>query len=681
MLPVNINNVSNKTVNVKSLESTILWFERNLESFYQLGTFYCKDQIEMEELFYRTIKKVHKGLSRYKSESSFETWVTSIFIQVCRELSIVSRVDVSEEPNKDIYIAMEKLQHEEKDAILLTYVKGLEKEETAKILQVSLEKLKELLFGGIRSLRKVLSGVDFHGCTSYHSQYINYLEGSLERTRKIDFEMHIYHCQHCQEDLGSFQEVMLSMSNLAERIENVHVPTNFIENIKDRFNQEERQRQQKKQKRKKAGLVIASLLTVLLGIGYFTGAFSSLYYTWTEEDPELRSLLQNGYGERLNLEAESNGVKITIKSVIADDIQTLVYYEVEDIENSNQYFMNYHDGVYIDTEHAVMDSRMVSGNFPPTPDSNGEKNVYRGKMSLHPLIMDNDKITLNINKLYTLPEDSSEGYVDNIEFKSGLWSFEIPVTKQTSIEYSLNQETEIEGIPIKFKKLKIAPTATSLQYSIYTGDVNKQFNYLNFNHLKVDDKQLKPDLIGGSPIPTQEEVNWITYETIFDPIINKGEPEEIKVQFESAQLSFFDHLTYMLNVHGEFPQTFEYGGSTITIDELVVGQPTIMTISNHDIKNRSFESIHFTIFSNENEHIRMEQDLEGVIVDKDGKEYDMNSSSIPYDKIEQPRYFQTVHRMKLRGENPEESVIPIMLELYGYSTTRYLDDVVKITVE
>lgn len=682
MLPVARNNVSNIGFSVKSIESIILWFGQNLQSFYSLGSFYCKNQQEMEELFYQTIKKVHKDLPRYKKEHSFESWVTSIFIQICGELSAGNSMGASEAPNIDIYRAMEKLQNEEKDAILLTYVKGLEKEETTKILQVPIEKLKELLFNGIRSLRKVKSDMDFHGCTSYYSDYIDYLEGSLGRPRKIDFEIHIHHCQHCQEDLGTFQEVMLSLVNLAERSEEVQMPMDFMESIKARFNEENKKRQGKKQKRKKIGLVTVSIFTVLLAIGYFTGAFTSLYYTWTEEDPELRSLLQNGYGERLDLEAESNGVKITIKSVIADDIQTLVYYEVEDTENSNQYFMNYHDGVYVDTEHAVMNSTFLSYN-PPDLESNvnGKKNVYSGKMSLFPLIMDNDKITLNINKLHILPEDSSGGYVNNIEFKSGLWSFEIPVTKQPSIEYTLNQETEIEGIPIRFEKLKIAPTATGLQYSIHIGDEKKQFNYLNFNQLKVDDQQLKPDLFGGSPIPAQEEVNWITYETIFEPIINKGKPEEVNVQFESAQLSFFDQLTYMLDVNGEYPQTFEYGGSTMTIEELVVGQPTTMTISNHDIKHRSYESIHFTILGNDNEHIRMEDDLEGVIVDKDGKEYNMNSLSIPYDKIKQPRYFQTVHRMKLRGDNPEESVIPNRLELYGYNTTRYLDDVVKITVE
>ncbi|MEK5175509.1 hypothetical protein NST63_20135 [Heyndrickxia sp. FSL W8-0496] len=67
----------------KSVESIVDWFDQHKQSFYILGWSYLKSQKQMEELFYRSIVKVHKELPRYKRELTFETWVTSIFMHIC----------------------------------------------------------------------------------------------------------------------------------------------------------------------------------------------------------------------------------------------------------------------------------------------------------------------------------------------------------------------------------------------------------------------------------------------------------------------------------------------------------------------------------------------------------------------------------------------------------------------
>jgi len=59
-----------------------------------------------------------------------------------------------------------------------------------------------------------------------------------------------------------------------------------------------------------------------------------------------------------------------------------------------------------------------------------------------------------------------------------------------------------------------------------------------------------------------------------------------------------------------------------------------------------------------------------VLVDKNGVEYN-NDTTVPYEEIQQPRYFFTVLNMKLTKR----------LEIFGYNTTKYLQDVVKISLE
>ncbi|MFJ5715986.1 DUF4179 domain-containing protein [Neobacillus sp. NPDC093127] len=691
MIPAKIDPMSITTISEKGVESIVDWFNQRKQSFYILGWSYLRNQQQMEELFFRSIIKVQKELPRFKSETSFETWVTSIFIQNCRELSEDRSLQVSEESeqHKELFKALDQLKKYEKEAVVLTYIKGISKEEAAYLLQVSVEKMKELLFSGIQSLRKELGyGSPFNGCKEYHKDYIDYLERTLDRSKRIDLEKHIYHCPDCQGDLATFQDVMLTMLNLTERMEDFHVPSDFMGNVKARLAEKEKQRQQKNKKRKRITLVFASVFSLLISIGVFTGSFTNLYYTWTEEDQQLRAFLQQGLGERLTLEAESDGLKIKIKSAIADDVQTLVFYEIEDTAKDNQYVIDYHEGVSVENEYEIMSSETYPRYYPPdlkSAENNKEKNVFYGKMSLLPLTTDNGTIKLKITKLQKLIRDSSDqnsfSTYENMEFETGEWNFEIPVTKKPSIEYELDEETKVEGIPVRFNKLTIAPTATILQFAINNERLEKRIDGLNFDNLEVNNKKVKADIYGSSFLGSLLDMNWNTFQTHFEPLFGE-KPKEVHVQFASVHLTFEDPKTIELDASRGYPQTFEYAGSTISIDKVEVGQPTIVVISNREVENRAYQSLHFNIVGeDENEPISMEINSEGVLFDKNGTKYDTIDIPIVYEKIEQPRYFDTVYSYGLHSDNAGEKVVPKRLEIYGYNSTIYLDEVVKISLK
>ena len=484
--------------------------------------------------------------------------------------------------------------------------------------------------------------------------------------------------------MAAFQDVMLTMLNIPERMEDFHVPSNFMENVKARLTEKEKCRQQKNKKRLRMGFVFASVLALLVGIEVFTGTFTNHYYSWTEEDPQLRAILQQDAGERLNLEAESAGVKIKIRSAVADEVQTLVFYEIEDTTENNQYMMNYDDGVFVENEHKIMNTETHPWYNPPELESavnKKKKNVYQGKLSLLPLTKEKGTIKLKITKLQKLIRESEQNSYtafENIENPTGEWNFEIPVTKQPSVEYALKEKTEVEGIPVRFDKLTIAPTATILQYSINTEKTEKRIEVLNVDNLEVNNKKVKADMYGGSFMDSQQVMNWTTFQTYFDPLLGE-KPNEVNVHLGSINLTFEDPKTIELDASQKYPQTFDYAGSTISIDKLVVGQPTIVVISNHEIKNRAFEALNLNIVSgDENEPISMEMDTEGVLVDKNGVEYGTNEIPFSYEEIDQPRNFITVQSFRIDSNEAGEKVIPKRLEIDGYNTTKYLDDVVKI---
>ncbi|MEH7418681.1 DUF4179 domain-containing protein [Neobacillus drentensis] len=690
MFPTKVNSNSTTTIREKGLESIVDWFDQYKQSFYTLGWCYLTNQQQIEELFYRSIKKVQKEFPRWKREISVETWVTSIFIHFCRELSTNRSLQASEEiePRQDIFKALNQLNEYEKEAIMLTYLIEISKEEVAQLLQVSVEKLKELLFSGIQSLKKDLGyGTSFNGCKEYHKDYINYLERTLERSKKIDFEIHIYHCQNCQDDLAAFQNVLLTLLNLPETMKDWPVPTGFMENVKTKLAKEKENRQLKKRERKRKGLVFSGVFALLMGIGFFTDVYTNLYYSWTVEDQQLRAFLQQDLGERLNLEADSNGVKIKIKGAIADDVQTIVFYEIEDTNENNQYVMNYHDGVYVGNEHEIMMSDANLSYDPPKLESDEkthEKNVYRGKVRLPPLTKDNGTIKLGVTKILKLDRNSTDpnGYMadENMEYETGKWNFEIPVTKQPSVAYALDEKTNVQGIPVRFNKLTVAPTTTILQYSIHNSQSKKRIETLNIDYLEVNNKKVKPNLNGDSYVGIQQDMDWSTFQTNFDSHIGE-KTKEFNVKLGSVNLTYEDQKNIDLDASHQYPQTFEYAGSTVSIDKVEVGQPTNVVISNHEIENRAFESLQFRIVDQLGKVASsMEMLSDGVLVDKNGMEYDQDTP-VRYEEIEQPRYFFTVLNLKLENESAGEKVIPKRLEILGYNTTKYLDDVVKMTLD
>ncbi|MBS4220516.1 DUF4179 domain-containing protein [Bacillus sp. FJAT-49711] len=669
------------TIKEKGVESIVDWFEQHKQWFYTLGCSYLRNQQQVEEAFFQSIIKIDKELQSFNRETSLKMWIMSIFLQICRKLSD-DKMFKKDKLNKVLFHSLGQLKNDEKEAVVLTYIIGFSLEEAAHLLQVSVEKLKELLFTGVQLLRKEVEyGSTFNGCKEYHKNYIDYFERTLERSKKIDFEMHIYHCQNCREDLGTFQDVIL---NLTERMEDFHVPSHFMDNVKHRLAENEKHRQQKNKKRRRIALIFASIFALLTSIGVFTGVFTSFYYTWTEEDEQLRAFLQHGLGKRLNLEAENNGIKIKIKSVIADDVQTLVFYEVEDTVKKSQYMIDYDEGISVVKEYQKMDLVAYPRYYPPdlkSEPNNIDKNVYQGKISLRPLLNDKDTIKLKISKLQKLIRDSSEQNRDykNIEYETGEWNFDIPVNKQPSKEYTLDVKTEIEGFPVRLDKLTIAPTTTILHSAFKYELPGKRIQTLNFDNLKVNDKIVKADMYGSNVV--FENNDWISLQTHIDPLFGE-KPKEVNIQFQSVYLMIEDKKSIDLDASKAYPQTFEYAGSTISIDKVEVGQPTKIVISDHEIKNRAYESIQFDIVGEEGEEVNsFGINSEGVLVDKNWIEYDVDKNPFIYEEIEQPRYFFTVENIQLQSSNPGKKVVPKKLEIYEYSTTKYLDDVVTILLK
>ncbi|WP_335868950.1 DUF4179 domain-containing protein [Bacillus sp. 2205SS5-2] len=692
----NANAISVRKNKVKDINSFVNWFDERKKTFYKMALAYLDTPQDIEEVYYQTIIKVHEELHFLTEDVSIEPRVLSIFIENCRRVvknKQITKLKISEgssdiELQQTIFHSLQLLEFTYKDPIVLTYLIELPQDEVVHLLQISEETLKMRLLTGIQFLCKE-KNVDnhLHGCDGYHEKFLDHLGRKLSRSEKIDLEMHLHNCQACQNQLTSIQDVIFS---LISNLDNEKIPPQFMERIKNKVIETERIIRKTKLKRRKLVVGVIGILSLIVYLGVVTNSFTNLYYSWLgwveNEDEQLIAYLKSGLGEPLNLESESNGVKVTIKSAIADEVQTLIYYEIENEVNENLYKIDYFKGVVIENMLDILHhDPLYIPPYSEVPKKKEEKEVYKGRISLPPTIANTETIKLRLTQLekLILNEPDSKKVANELpHFIQGDWHFNIPVTKHPSTVHSLDLETEIDGIPIKFDKLTIAPTATLIQYSYQNTLKDKRIDFINMAIIDKEKEKVKTDIYRERMYYEPSYENWITYQSIFEPI-NSEEPKEIKVQFGSLKMFIGDEKIVDIEKSSNFPQTFNYQGSSLSIKEVKIGNPTEISISDELTKDREYERLDIQVSPfNESEEISTRSDGIGVLFDQSGKKIDTDSYHFDQtDQLNQPRHFYTNYNLKVRNVTSNEKIIPNKIKILGYFTTKYLEEIIDIPLD
>ncbi len=644
----------------KDMGAIINWFDHRKDDLYKFAWTYLKNSEDIQDVFYQIMLKVQTDFRKQKKNPDFEKWVIGLFLEECKR----------------------RTQADLDDALVLTYVLGLSQNEVSEILGISGEAVQARLHKGIQRLSGVKEG-------HYLEKFIDYLSRSLNRPEKIELEIHLHTCQSCQTSLASFQNTIYSLIEGAEAIQ---VPEEFLEPVIANVMKIEEAKRKKRKKRTNIGVGIASSFIVLLLIAYVTNGFAYMYYSWLDwqdkEDEQLLSFLKSGIGEPLNLIQESNGVKLTIKSAVADEFQTLIYYEVENLEGEEQYGINFWNGVYFEDEFGTFDQQAYPINHLSVQPLESEGAIFKGKLSLLPISADAKTIKLNISRLQKIKENlEMEAWMDlydETSYTVGNWRFEIPIKMQDSTEYPIDEKITVDGIPMEFTKLIMAPTATVLQYSFELNTMDRNFNQLFFEGIETKAKTAKP--IGyGWNFPVDGGTNdSYTFQSIFDSLYF-DKPKEALVRLNSLSYYINDLFIVDVDMNQAFPQTFEYLGSEISIDKVELGLPTTIEVSTELTEGRKFESIDFEVLG-QNKTSAMSSgisNMEGVLVDRAGKKYD------PYeynyfanmDLIDQPRHYQTKVLIEAYSEVSAEEIIPGSLQINGYQSTTYLDEVIHFDLK
>ncbi|QDP42080.1 DUF4179 domain-containing protein [Radiobacillus deserti] len=503
-------------------------------------------------------------------------------------------------------------------------------------------------------------------CRKCQVQLPKYMNGKLSPEKKEKLEAHLHTCPTCM--------------NIYERLKNKPVKKKI------------------EWTPKKLGIIAGSVvfLVFLLAV---TGAFGKVSAWWSgfqvSDNQSLEDIKQFGVGNSVNLKAESNGIEMRITHVVADDIQTYIYYEVEDLEKERKWAISGRTPLYIDAERGVLDyTKALSGNYMISNVQNRNKSedssVFKGRIGIVPLQEDKTEsdIKLKIKQLVeisTLPIEEEMRYgIYNMEggkTVQGEWSFTVPVEKQEIKEEEINQDVTIAGHDIHVTKLTVAPTTTLLHYEYEIPEPDEQSNYMmnskffDFEYLKSGNEVYEPEHTSltlnnqGSSSTRDLVIEEIPFQSMyFSP------PNQLEAKVRMIQETIAVNETFSLDPYSKEPQTFPFQGSTISVENIKLGAPTTLIVRTPYTKERNFEDIFYDIHTKP-ESVSIEvEGTESFIIDQDGNTY---TGTEPIPEGVSARFFPTEQRMTLESGKDEEPV-PISLQIHSYTKTTYPSESIHI---
>ncbi|MGE7603436.1 DUF5643 domain-containing protein [Peribacillus sp. NPDC097675] len=523
-------------------------------------------------------------------------------------------------------------------------------------------------------------------CRDVQAHSLDYLEGILDEVRTKEVEEHLQECEGCRMEMNGLQQVTVSLQSGHDGIV---VPEDFMAGVRARISTTQkgsRKFMSTHRLRVITGMAAALFLLVFMGTAIATNGFESVMDWWKDstnkQTEQVENYIQQGLGDKVNLVAESNGVKVTITNVVADDIQTLIYYEVEDRKKENKYGINFSEGLKIANQDRDWDKEDDS-TFSPATSSMAlyteDDYVYKGRLGAIPMSTDEGVIQLELTKLEKMINAPEDGGIPNGngEFIEGEWQFDIPVKKHPALVYEINKKTNIEGIPVFFDKVTIAPTATILSYRYRNDNDEKNMEYLQMASIESEGTFVYP--IMGSGGGGGSTAGWNSTEATFESLYF-DHPKEIRVHVGPASFFVEDSARFAIDPSVERPQTFEYLGNDISVDSIKVGKPTEVVMSEELQPKRKYETLRYHFYDKDGQGSSGDS-RDGYYRDKEGHTYKASENFHRLNELEQPRFFSTDHQIKLSTDDEKEPFVPIGIEIEGYSMTTFYDQVIEIPLD
>lgn len=500
-------------------------------------------------------------------------------------------------------------------------------------------------------------------CNQVIENAVDYLEGNLLVNDQREIIDHLENCEKCRLEISRMGE---AISYLCLNSGNIGIPDNLIDKLKGSVLIHNKRTRPFS---KRLALLVASIaiLSLFVITAFATDGFKGLI-SWIrdsaiKESQSIQRLVENGYGQQMNLIAQDKNIIITIERVVADDINTIIVMSVENTVDDKQYIPYFNEGVIVkgDFDFPHPDYTNPLGGVVTLDSHSPSKYMYI--INMDPLRSEESIISFDINELMTL-EGGNQGFL------KGHWGFEIPVTKYPSFSYKLNHQMNMDGIDITFEEIVVAPTATVVKYNYKN---NKSFDITGIDNMSLLSNGIEygPRAIGSDSYGGDSK-GWNYTIRQFEPMYFDS-PKNIEIRIGSYNAYITKFHGYELDKNKELPQKFDYMGSTFTIESITVDENGTRLIIEETSNARLYDSSKITIVPEGDISVRSQEKWEQFIIDKNDNRIDMPFGfPLSADKYK-PKLYVTRRHVDLLRVFGEGDIIPDRVEMRGYFETRKVD--------
>ena len=151
---------------------------RHLPAMLGLARRILRNSAEAEDVAQEAFLRVWTHAPRWQPLAQFRTWLTRIVVNLCLDrkrrapwVDLETAGDIvdptpgagekaeSDERQRMVAAAIDKLPARQRDAVMLTYGEGMSNAQVAEILQTSVSAVETLLIRGKQNLRRALGGM------------------------------------------------------------------------------------------------------------------------------------------------------------------------------------------------------------------------------------------------------------------------------------------------------------------------------------------------------------------------------------------------------------------------------------------------------------------------------------------------------------------------------------------
>src|SRR6056297_12237 len=344
----------------------------------------------------------------------------------------------------------------------------------------------------------------------------------------------------------------------------------------------------------------------------------SVYEWFMLESLGYDQILEQNPKYELDISVEDQDITIAIDGLVADDLNTYLYYHVSS-PSGEPLRIKYHDGLDVLNAKKLyggLKDRLVEKGLPEDYVDENFDNFYgAGSSSLAPNETASNREVLRF-KAFDLQKGTVEILITQLqdaegEIINGEWLFEAPFVKEKSETIFLDSGSILQlpyrgmDFSVEFMKMEMGVTATRLYYQDDYDDRTVNVSYSNFT---MNDQPLRTIFLGGSG---EDEYSTVDF---FPVKVDKI--KDIECEIDTLFIMEYVLEQYFID---EFPVEIEYEGGKLRIEESFTDRYQY-TITDLGYATRDFEYLEFETYFEGGRAIMSQFGWEGCLIMPDGTE-------------------------------------------------------------